>query len=80
MRNLNGSIYKNWRITSLGEAARIQFRVEAFNATNSPHFGAPVGIGFVSPNAVAPDAPQQGQILNLQSPMRTMQVGLKVYF
>ena len=80
MRNLDGSIYKNWRIPQLGEAARVQFRVEAFNSTNSPHFGAPVGIGFVSPSAVKPDGPNQGQILNLLSPMRTLQLGLKIYF
>jgi hypothetical protein len=80
MRNLDGSIYKNWRIPQLGEAARVQFRVEAFNSTNSPHFGAPVGIGFVSPVAVKPDGPNQGQILNLLSPMRTLQLGLKIYF
>jgi hypothetical protein len=80
MRNMDLSVYKNWRIPPLGEAARVQFRVEAFNSTNSPHFGMPVGIGFVSPNAVVPDAAQQGQILSLLSPMRILQLGLKVYF
>ena len=79
-RNADVSIYKNWRIQSFGEAARIQFRLEAFNATNSPHFGQPIGIGFVSPNAVVPDAPQQGEIRSLVSPMRILQLGLKLYF
>ena len=80
VRNTDVSIYKNWRIKSFSEAARIQFRLEAFNALNSPHFGQPIGIGFVSPNTVVPDAPQQGEIRSLVSPMRILQLGLKVYF
>jgi len=77
---VDASIYKNWKIRQLGEDARLQFRLEAFNTFNTPHFGQPIGIGFVSPDAVVPDAPQQGQIRSLLSPMRTAQLGVKLYF
>ncbi len=37
--NLDGSVFRSFRIT---ERVRLQFRAEAFNLTNSPHFNAPV--------------------------------------
>ncbi len=40
-RNLDASIYKNWKIKPLGETARLQFRMEAFNATNTRTSGSP---------------------------------------
>jgi hypothetical protein len=80
MRNLDGSIYRNFQITPLGEGARLQLRLEAFNGTNTPHFGQPNGISFVSPTTVVPDGPQQGVITKLLSPMRTIQLGVKINF
>jgi hypothetical protein len=75
------SVGKNWRIPPLGEQARLQFRAEAFNAFNSPQFGAPNRTGlWVSPDAVLPDAPRIGEIRNLRLPMRIFQLGLKLYF
>jgi len=36
--NLDLSIYRSFRIT---ETIKAQFRAEAFNASNTPHFGNP---------------------------------------
>jgi hypothetical protein len=77
---LDGSIFRNFQIRRLGDAGRLQFRLEAFNATNTPHFGQPNGISFVSATTVVPDGPPQGVITKLLAPMRTVQLGLKLYF
>jgi hypothetical protein len=37
--NLDGSLFRSFRVT---ERVNIQFRAEAFNLTNTPHFNAPV--------------------------------------
>jgi hypothetical protein len=76
-RNLDLSAFKNFRIT---EGASVQFRVEAFNATNTPYFGAPNGISFATPNSLVPDGPRMGEIRSLEAPMRTMQLGLKLFW
>ena len=44
-RNLDFSMFKNFAVT---EAVKIQFRAEAFNVTNTPYFGQPNNLGFVS--------------------------------
>jgi len=75
------SLGKNWRIPALGEQGRLQFRAEAFNAFNTPQFGAPNRSGlWVSLDAVLPDAPRIGEIRSLRLPMRIFQLGLKLYF
>ena len=76
-RNLDLSAFKNFR---LAESVSLQFRVEAFNATNTPYFGAPNGIGFATPNSLVPDGPRMGEIRALEAPMRTMQLGLKLFW
>ncbi len=53
--NLDFGLFREFRIT---EGLKLQFRVEAFNATNTPHFAAPGG------NASAPSRdPITGAIL-----------------
>ncbi len=52
--NLDLGVFREFRIT---EGVKIQFRVEAFNATNTPHFGQPGN------NASAPARDAQGNIL-----------------
>ncbi len=52
--NLDLGIFREFKIT---EGIKLQFRVEAFNATNTPHFGAPGG------NASAPSRDAAGNIL-----------------
>jgi TonB-dependent receptor-like protein len=79
-RNLDLSVYKNWRITPIGEAGRLQFRAEFFNAFNTPMFGQPNGISFNTAETVVPDGPRDGEIRSLRLPMRIIQFGLKLYF
>src|SRR5581483_2738182 len=61
------SLFKNFRIT---EAARVQFRAEAFNALNHPNFMLPE-------NDLA--SPEFGQILQA-APPRLLQLALKFIF
>jgi hypothetical protein len=75
--NLDFSLFKNFAVT---ERAKIQFRAEAFNATNTPYFGQPNNLGFVSLASVTPDAPRVGEIRSLRAAMRVMQMGLKLSF
>ena len=76
-RNLDGSIFKNFVVH---ERLKLQFRTELFNAFNTPYFGQPINIGFVSNQSIVPDAPNQGQITNLRGAMRVIQFGLKVIY
>ena len=65
MVNLDLAIYKEFRVM---ERERLQFRAEAFDATNTPHFGVP--------NATLGD-PTFGQI-NGAGEGRDLQFGLKL--
>jgi hypothetical protein len=76
-RNLDFSMFKNFTLT---EQLKVQFRGEAFNAFNTPFFGQPNNLGFISPNSVTPDAPRVGEIRNLRASMRVLQFGLKISF
>ncbi|MFN0170127.1 MAG: TonB-dependent receptor domain-containing protein [Bryobacteraceae bacterium] len=78
--NFDLSIYKNWRISPLGEQGRLQFRAEFFNAFNTPHYGTPNGISFTTQDSVVPDGARNGEIRGLVSPMRIIQFGMKLYF
>jgi hypothetical protein len=71
------SMYKNFQIT---ERVRMQFRWEAFNATNTPWFGDPAGISFSNANQLTSNGSRDGEIRSLRSPMRRMQFGLKLFF
>jgi hypothetical protein len=65
--NFDLAAYKSFRFT---EDIRLQFRAEAFNATNTPYFG--------SPNTVV-GTPALGQISSAGRP-RNLQFGLKLIF
>ena len=58
----------------------MQFRAEAFNAFNTPQFGAPNGLSWVSSDSLVPDGPRVGEIRSLRQPMRIFQFGAKVYW
>ena len=79
-RNLDLSVYKNWRLPFIGDEGKLQFRAEFFNAFNTPQFGVPNGIGFTSINSFVPDAPRMGEIRSLRASMRVIQFGMKLYF
>jgi hypothetical protein len=76
-KNLDFSMYKNFLIT---EEVRLQFRAEAYNATNTPYFGEPVNVGFTGPATLVPDAARMGEIRSIRTPMRIIQLGLKLHF
>jgi hypothetical protein len=67
LANLDLALYKIFRAT---ERVRVQFRVEAFNATNTPEFSAP--------NAQVGN-PNFG-LINSSGRPRNLQLGLKVTF
>ncbi|MBI4905848.1 MAG: carboxypeptidase regulatory-like domain-containing protein [Acidobacteria bacterium] len=77
-RRMDFSMYKNFMI---GEKAKVQFRWEAFNATNTPWFGNPAGISFPGgANQITPGGSRDGEIRGLRNPMRRMQFALKFSF
>ena len=67
LHNFDFALYKSVQVI---ERLRIQFRAEAFNATNTPYFG--------SPNATV-GTPAFGQISSAGTP-RNLQFGLKAIF
>jgi hypothetical protein len=71
--NADVSAFKNFR---LGEVLRLQFRAEAFNLPNRANFAAPLTNNKLFDTKGNPVA-FAGQITTLQTPGRTMQLGLK---
>ncbi len=76
-RRVDFSMFKNFAIT---ERVKVQFRWEAFNATNTPWFGDPNGISFSNSNQITPNGSRDGEIRGIRNPMRRMQFGLKLFF
>jgi outer membrane receptor protein involved in Fe transport len=76
-RNVDLSVLKNFRVT---ERIQVQFRTELFNALNTPYFGEPNNLSFVSQDSIIPDGPRVGEIRSLRTDMRIIQFGLKLYF
>jgi hypothetical protein len=66
--NLDSSVFRNFRIT---ERFKLQFRAEAFGATNSPHFG--------QPNASITSGGAFGQITT-STGQRQLRFGLKLSY
>jgi len=65
------SVFKEFPMTKIREAMRMEFRIEAFNVFNHPNFAGPdttFGDGSF------------GQITFLTNRMREVQLGLKLYF
>lgn len=76
-RNIDFSLFKNFPFK---ERFNVQFRWEAINATNTPFFGDPGGIGFTNVNQLTPDGTRMGEVRGLRNPMRIMQWALKLMF
>jgi hypothetical protein len=74
-KNADLSLFKNFKIY---ETLNLQVRLEAINAFNRPFFGTPNGISFATNNSIKPDGSLMGQIQTLATPMRTVQVGMKL--
>jgi hypothetical protein len=69
-RNLDLSFFRSFRIT---EGRKLEFRAEAFNATNTPVFAAP--------DSYLPDGPGYfGVVSSTANTARQLQVALKFYF
>lgn len=67
-RNTQLSLFKEFQIR---EGKRLEYRLEAFNAFNHPHFNGPdSGV----------DSPTFGQIGSLAAPQRQVQMALKFYW
>ena len=67
-RNLDLSLFRSFPIT---ETKRLEFRFEAFNATNTPVFAVPVN-DLTDPNF--------GSVLSTANTERQLQFALKLYF
>ena len=75
--NTDFGLFKNFPIT---ESMKIQFRWELFNATNTPYFGGPGGLGYSSRDVLIPDGSRSGEIRSTRTPMRIQQFALKFFF
>lgn len=71
MTNFDAGLYRNFRISKLGEGGQLQFRAELFNLFNHPNFGLP-GRNI---NTVA----TRGVVVRAND-ARLLQFGLKLYF
>lgn len=69
--NLDASLFKDFRLSLLGEAGRLQFRAETFNTLNHPQFSLP---------NTRVDIANGGSITSLSNDMREIQFGLKILF
>jgi hypothetical protein len=67
----NLSLFKEFPMSKFREAMRLEYRLEAFNAFNHPHFCAP---------DTTVNSPSFGQIFGLCSSPREFQMGLKFYW
>ena len=65
------SVFKEFPMSKFREGMRLEYRLEAFNAFNHPHFGAP---------DTTVNSPTFGQIFSLATSPRECQMGLKLYW
>jgi hypothetical protein len=72
--NLDSSVLKNFAIT---ESVRFQFRVEAFNTTNTPPFAQPGQLNFTTSNFSNISSTKNS---NGNNGARTLQFALKLFY
>jgi hypothetical protein len=75
--NADVSLFKNFAVRRISEAARLQFRAEAFNLPNRANFLAPTANNKLFDTKGAPVS-FAGQITALSTPSREIQFGLKL--
>ncbi|HXA49756.1 MAG TPA: carboxypeptidase regulatory-like domain-containing protein [Candidatus Acidoferrum sp.] len=75
--NADVSLFKNIPLHFMSEIAHLQFRAEAFNMPNRANYAAPLTNNKLFDNKGAP-VNFAGQITTLQTPGRTIQLGLKL--
>jgi hypothetical protein len=83
LANLDFSLTKETTISRLGEAARLEFRVEVFNILNRVNLGMPsrtVFTGNSVPPATETPLATAGNINSTSTTSRQMQFALKLYF
>jgi hypothetical protein len=83
LSELDASIFKNFRLKSISDAANIQFRAEFFNALNRANFTPPLNNDtlFVQDNTVPSGASPvggAGVLDSTQTTSRQIQFGLKI--
>jgi hypothetical protein len=71
---------KNTRWGRLGEAANLQFRIEAFNLFNRANFGPPQLAAFNGAADNEPPLASLGLIRSTVTSARQLQLGLRVAF
>ena len=79
LRTFDLSALKNIRWSRLGDAARIQLRVEAFNLFNRTNFSPPSLLAFSGVDGEGP-LPSLGRIRSTVTSSRQIQLGLKIAF
>jgi hypothetical protein len=67
----NLSLFKEFSLGAIREGMRLEFRAEAFNALNHPHFAAPDS---------TVNGGSFGQIFYTTTAARQIQLALKLYF
>jgi hypothetical protein len=79
LRTFDLSALKNIRWSRLGDATRIQFRVEAFNLFNRTNFSIPSLLAFSGVDGEGP-LPSLGRIRSTVTTSRQIQLGLRITF
>jgi hypothetical protein len=69
-RNLDASLFKEFK---MNEETKLQFRVEAFNVSNTPQFSDPGNLDYTN-------ASNFSQITGLRNQPRRLQFALKLYY
>jgi len=70
--NFDASIMKTFAVSKLGEAGKIQLRLEGFNIFNHPQFAVPSNVTIGTAGV--------GSLVSTTTGMRVLQAGIKVIF
>ncbi len=79
LRTFDLSALKNIRLSGLGDSARLQLRVEAFNIFNRTNFAVPSLLAFTGIDGEAP-LPSFGRVRATATSARQIQLGVRLAF